>query len=197
MTLRDARQPERRSENARSKKRRWLSKLGCRRDSAVRGVLVDSLGKIFREPRKDFFSREPGVLRQSGQYVWPDSLFEVRRTDLLVRPVPNPGISRLAVTGLFEAVDQVAQAMTQHVPYARSGQQSTEFAGKAAACASTRLLSWRVHFTLCCLEPFRDLVAVLVARHGEERQQGCHRWIATAHNIVLFDTCFRLRFSST
>jgi hypothetical protein len=73
--------------------------VGCRRDSAVRGVFVDSLGKIFREPRKDFFLREPGVLRQSGQYVWPDSL---------VRSVANPGISRLSVTGLFEAVHQVA-----------------------------------------------------------------------------------------
>src|SRR5262245_53563400 len=81
--------------------------------------------------------------------------------------------------------------MTQHISNARSGQQSTELAGKAGACASTRLLSRRVDFTLRCFEPFRDLVAVLVASHGEERQQGCHRWIATTHNMVLFDTCFR------
>src|SRR5262245_13788322 len=174
-----------------------LSTLGCRRDSAVRGVFVDSLGKSFRQPRKDLFSREPCVLRQSGQYVWPDSLFEVRRTDLLVGPAANPGISRVAVTGLFEAVDQVAQAITQHISNACPSQQSTELAGKAAACASTGPLSGRVHFTLRCLEPFRDLVPVLVTRHGEERQQGCHRWIATTHNVLLFDACFRLRLRST
>src|SRR5262249_60925047 len=126
-----------------------LSTLGCRRDSAVGGVFVDRVGKSFRESRKDLFSREPGVLRQSGQYVWPDSLFEVRRTDLLVRPVANPGISRLAVTGLFEAVDQVAQAITQHFSNARPSQHSTELAGKAAAArASTGPLSIRAHLTV-------------------------------------------------
>src|SRR5262249_46005615 len=168
-----------------------LSTLGCKRDSAVRGIFVDSLGKSFREPRKDLFSREPGMLRQSGQYFWPDSLFEIGRSDLLVRPVANPGISRLSVTRLFEAIDQVAQAIAQHISNACSGQQSTELAGKAAACASASLLSRRIHFTLRCLEPFRDLVPVLVARHGEERQQGCHRWIPTSHNTVLFNTFFR------
>src|SRR5262249_55041909 len=127
----------------------------------------------------------PGLLRQGRQYVWPDSLFEVRRTDLFVRPVADPGISRLAVTSLFEVVDEVAKAIAQHVSNALSGQQSTEVAGQAATRAGTRPLTGCVHFPLRCLEPLRDFVPVLVARHGEKRQQGCHRWIATSHNISL------------
>jgi hypothetical protein len=45
--------PRARDRDAWIKKRRCLSRLGCKRNSAVRRVFVDGLGKSFRQPRKE------------------------------------------------------------------------------------------------------------------------------------------------
>src|SRR5262249_36869931 len=42
-----------------------------------------------------------------------------------------------------------------------------------------------VHFVLRRFDPFPDLVAILVACHGKERQQSSHRGISTTHLILL------------
>ena len=44
---------------------------------------------------------------------------------------------------------------------------------------------WGLHFALGRFDPFRDLVAILIACHGEEPQQSCHRGKPAAHLIVL------------
>src|SRR5262249_48443829 len=74
---------------------------------------------------------------------------------------------------------------------------STGFAGHAGATANLKLTFHPDHSVGAnhCLEPFRDFVPVLVARHGEERQQGCHRWIATTHNTVLLTRSVSLQLN--
>jgi hypothetical protein len=71
------------------------------------------------------------------------------------------------MAGLCEAVDQITQPIAQQITDAPSGQRCTKISWKAAAWTGVRPSRGRVHLTLRVVQPFRDLVTVLIARDGE------------------------------
>src|ERR1700726_4316514 len=107
------------------------------------------------------------------------------RLNLLVGAVADPRVSYFTVSGLFEASNQVAKSIAQHIPEAGAREQAAQLPGKTARRTAFRYLRRTARLPLCGIDPFRDFVSILIAHDREESQQSCHRWISAAHLILL------------
>src|SRR5262245_65743812 len=114
------------------------------------------------------------MLRKRAQHIGADRLLELIRGELLIGTWLNPGICRLTVPVLLEALDQVAKPSAQHTPRTCTAEEPAQFAEHLTALlivlagSATRLL-------LAPAEHFRDLVPVLITRNRETAQKCNHR----------------------
>src|SRR4029453_10294975 len=128
--------------------------------------------------------REPGVLRKRVQHIGADSLLELRRTDRLIGSSTNPGIGRLTVAALFEAVDQFAKPTAQYAARTRTAEKPAQPSEHSARLPRTR----RARSARCLLQPAEhlgDLVPVLVSGNSEKSQKRNHGRHSAAHFILL------------
>jgi hypothetical protein len=68
--------------------------------------------------------RKPGLPLQRGQYIGPDHLLQLRRRDLFVRSLIDPGLGRLVLTVLLEFLEQFSKAAIQQTANAGATQYS-------------------------------------------------------------------------
>src|SRR4029077_3486045 len=82
----------------------------------------------------------PGLLRELRQHVGPNRPPELRRRDLLVGTVIDPGFSRFAFAALLEFIQQLAEAAAEQAACAGAAQHPAEIAKHSAQrVAGTRL----------------------------------------------------------
>src|SRR5262245_33874994 len=104
-------------------------KLGSGWDATLRRILVDSLGKVLREPRKNLFAGQAGQLGQVLQDVWPDCALQLRRSNLFVRPTSDPRVCHVTVTFLCKGVDKITKPTTQQIADTLSAERATQVSG--------------------------------------------------------------------
>ncbi len=90
--------------------------------TAARRVFVHSGRKLPRKPGKKFFLGKAGLLLQRGQDIRADRLLQLRRRNLLVGTVIDPGLGRVALTVLLELFEQLADAAIEQPAYAHAAQ---------------------------------------------------------------------------
>src|ERR1700738_1075612 len=71
------------------------------RYATVGGVLIDRGRQFARQPGQQFLLRQPGLFFQRGQNIRPEGLLQLRRRNLLVGAVVDPGLRRVAVAVLL------------------------------------------------------------------------------------------------
>src|SRR5882762_261990 len=114
-------------------------------------------------------------------------LLQLRRRDLLVGTVIDPGLGGLTLAVLLEFFEQFANAAVQQPAYARAAEHSAEIAKQSALPGRLRAAA-RCRIIGCgAFEHFCQLVPVLVARNREQSQKCSHRWHSAAHIRLQFE----------
>src|SRR5262245_34935267 len=127
------------------------------------------------------------MLRKRAQHIGAGRLLELIRGELLIGTWLDPGICRLTVPALLEALDEVAKPSAQHTPGTGTAEEPAQFAEHAVLTARPIVLPGSA--TRLLLAPaahFCNLVTVLIARNSEKSQKCDHRWHSAAHFILLY-----------
>jgi hypothetical protein len=74
--------------------------------------VIDSVGQVFRELRKQLLPRYACLLLQLVDGVWPKSVREFVRRKPPVLARANPGVGMVALAVLPELIEQATQSTT-------------------------------------------------------------------------------------
>src|SRR5262245_25717813 len=126
------------------------------------------------------------MLRKRVQRIGADRLLELIRGELLIGPWLDPGICRLTVPALLEALDEVAKPSAQHTPRTCTAEEPAQFAEHTVL--TTRLIVLAGSATRLLLAPaahFRDLVPVFIAPNRKKVQKCNHSRLSRGFFIPL------------
>ena len=87
--------------------RRRVGRRPCGRE------LIDDLGQLLAEARQQFLARQAGLRRQEVDLLGRQHLAEVGRRDRLVLAGADPRLGDVALAGILELLEQVAQPAAQ------------------------------------------------------------------------------------
>ena len=78
-------------------------------EPAVGRIAIHGVRQLPGQPGQQLVAGEARLAFELGQDIGSDHLFQIRRRNILIGTLAHPGIGLLALAGLFEAIDQLAQ----------------------------------------------------------------------------------------